>query len=568
MERPASPRFPIAAILIVAMAMIGCSSSTSNNSSANNSNAAATKSATAANAGATAPAAATTQAATAAAVKSSTPAAASAASPVSAASAVAANPTGVLRFAFGTNGGSNYDPHTAANPFVNTFLYPAYDGLIGLGADGKLVPRLAESFTFTDDGKTLELKLRKNVAFHDGAPFNGDAVKANLDRAKTNAKSTLKADLTVVDRVEVVDPLTVRLKLNAAGGSLPALLADRAGMMVSPNALNNTDLDIKPVGAGPYKVVDHQPGKVIAYERFDKYWDPSVQQLARIEIYMVLDPDTRLRSLRSGELDAAALNPDQIADSQKASLKLSTDPYAGAFILYLNMARSEFKNIKVRQALLMAIDRDGINKALQAGKCTPTAQVFPAGYWANDPNTKGDFYKYDPTAAKKLLADAGLQNGFSFTTVVINVPFYSAQAEAVQGQLAQIGVKMDVQTIEPAQLLAKFAIEKSVDSYFSTTGGFVDPAKTAAQLYLPNSTLNPGGYTSQRIVDLAAKGLEGTDQAQRAPSYQQLSRAAAEEGFHIPVCSGVNVTATTNKVQGVRSDFSGAYDFRNASIAK
>jgi peptide/nickel transport system substrate-binding protein len=94
--------------------------------------------------------------------------------------------------------------------------------------------------------------------------------------------------------------------------------------------------------------------------------------------------------------------------------------------------------------------------------------------------------------------------------VVINVPFYSAQAEAVQAQLAELGVKMEVQVVEPAQLIAKFAIEKSVDAYFSTTGGFIDPAKAVAQLYLPNSTLNPGGYTNPKIAELAAKGLEAT----------------------------------------------------------
>lgn len=504
---------------------------------------------------------------TAAPAASSTPTGATIGTPIPTA-AIDVDPNGVLKFAYGTNGGSNYDPHTATNPFVNTFLYPAYDSLIALGQDGKLQPQLAESFAFREDGKVLELKLRKNVVFQDGATFDADAVKANLDRAKNDPKSTLKADMTAVESVVVVDPSTVQLKLSAPAGSLPALLADRAGMMVSPKALGNSDLDLRPVGAGPYKVVDHQPGKVIVYEKFDKYWNPSVQKLARIELSMVLDPATRLRSLRSGEINVAALNADQIKEAEGANLKVTTDPYAGSFILYLNMARSEFKNQKVRQAVSMAIDRQGLNEALQAGKCPPTQQVFPAGYWANDPNVKADFYKFDPAAAKKLLADAGLPNGFSFTTVVINVPYFSAQAEAIQAQLAQIGVKVDVQTVEPAQLLSKFATEKSADSYFSTTGGFVDPAKTVAQLYLPNSTFNPGGYNNPKIVELAAKGLQGTDEASRKDAYQQLSKATVEDVMHVPVCSGVNVTAATTKVQVIRSNLTGAYALQYSAIAK
>jgi peptide/nickel transport system substrate-binding protein len=478
------------------------------------------------------------------------------------------NPSATLKFAYATNGGSNYDPHTAPNPFVNTFLYLAYDRLINLTPDGKFEPQLAESWEFKDNGKTLELKLRKGVEFHDAAPFNANAVKANIERAKTNAKSTLKADLTVVDSVVVLDDYTVQLKLNAPASSLPALLADRAGMMISPTALANTDLDLKPVGAGPFKVVSHDPGKMIAYEKFDKYWNPKDQRVARIEISMVLDPATRLRALRSGEIDSTSLNLDQLSEAEKAGLVVTTEPYTGAFILYLNMARSQFANLKVRQAMAQAIDRKGINDGLQAGKCPPTAQVFPAGYWANDPGVKGDLYKFDPTAAKKLLADAGFPSGFSFSTVVINVPFYSTQAEAIQAQLAQIGVKMDLQIIEPAQLLAKFAIEKSVDSYFSTTGGFIDPAKTVAQLYLPNSTLNPGAYANSKIVELAAKGLESTEQAQRQTFYQQLSKVAAEDVFHIPVCSGQSVTGSTNKVQNLRPNLAGAYDLRYASMAK
>ncbi len=482
--------------------------------------------------------------------------------------AVQTDPAATLKFAWGTNAGSNYDPHTAPNPFVNIFLFPAYDRLINLTPDGKLEPQLAESWTFKEAGKVLELKLRSGVTFHDGAKFNADAVKANFDRAKTDTKSTPKADLTQVDSVAVVDELTVRYTLNAAAGSLPALLADRAGMMISPTALKNTDLDLKPVGAGPYKVASHEPGKVIAYERFEGYWKKDEQRVARIEISMVLDPATRLRALRSGEIQATSLNPDQYKEAEGAKVTLATDPYVGSFILYLNTSRSEFDDVKVRQAIAKAVDRKGIAEALHAGRCEPTAQVFPAGYWANDPNTKGDYHKFSTTDAKKLLSDAGLPNGFSFTAVVINVPFYSAQAEAVQAQLAQIGVKMELQVVEPAQLLAKFAIEKSVDAYFSTTGGFIDPAKAVAQLYLPNSTLNPGGYNNPRVVELASKGLEGTDQAQRATSYQQLSRITAEEAVHVPVCSGQSITATNGKVVGLRPNQAGSYDLRYAAIAK
>jgi peptide/nickel transport system substrate-binding protein len=499
---------------------------------------------------------------------SATQAAATSAAGTATQAAAASDPNATLRLAFGTNGGSNYDPHTAPNQYVYTFLYPAYDRLIAQDESGKLVGQLAESFEFQDGGKALQLKLRKNVVFHDGASLTAEAVKANLDRAKNNPKSTVKADMAAVESVDAVDPSTVLIHFNAPSAAFPALLADRAGMMISPNALNNPDLDLKPVGAGPYKVVDHQPGKVIAYEKFDKYWDPSVQKVNRIEITMVLDPDTRLRSLRSGEIDATQLNADQIKDAEAAKLKITTDPIVGGFILYMNTSRAEFKNQKVRQAINMAIDRKGISEALHAGRCPVTSQIFPAGYWAASPDVKPDYFKHDTAAAKKLLEEAGLPNGFSFTTIVVNVPFYSAQAEAIQAQLQQIGVKMDVQIIEPAQLLARFATEKTADAYYSSTGGFIDPAKLVAQLYLPNSTFNPGGFTDPKITELATKGLESTDQTQRATAYQQLAKAVADDALHAPICSPQAVTATSTKVQNLKANAQGAYEFRGVSISK
>lgn len=495
---------------------------------------------------------------------STTAAATAAASPTQ----VASDPNATLHFAWSTDGGKNYDPHTAANPFVNTFLYPVYDRLINLTPAGKLEPQLAESWSFKNDGKVMELKLRRNVAFQDGAPFDADAVKANIDRALTNPKSTLKADAAVIDSVVVVDQYTVDVNLKSAAASLPALFSDRLGMMISPKAFNNPDLDLKPVGAGPYKVITDDPGKLVTYEKFDKYWNPTVQRVAKIELSIVLDPATRLRALRSGQLDATNLNPDQIKEAKDGSVTVTTVPYAGAFILYLNMSRPNLSNVQVRKAMSMAIDRKGIGDSLQSGQCPASDQVFPAGSFANDPAVKGDFYKFDTAAAKKLLSDAGLANGFTFTSVVINVPFYARQAEAVQAQLAEIGIKMDLREIEPAQLLSQFAIDKSVDSYFSTTGGFVDPAKTVAQLYLPNSTLNPGAFADPKIVDLAAKGLQATDEATRAPIYQQISKETVDQVFHIPVCNGETVTGTSLKVQGLVPNIAGAYDLTYASLIK
>jgi peptide/nickel transport system substrate-binding protein len=481
----------------------------------------------------------------------------------------ATDPNATLTFAFSTDASSNYDPHAATNQFVNTYLYPVYDRLINFTPDAKLEPMLAESWSFGDGGKSMTLKLRKNVTFHDGAAFNADAVVGNIDRAKNYAKSTVKPDLASVDNAVAVDQYTVKLNLNGPAGSLPALLADRAGIMVSPTALKNTDLDLHPVGAGPFKVSDVQPGKQMTYTKFDKYWNPSAQRVAKIVVPIMIDTNARIRALRDGSIQAAPMTPDVLDQvSSSKDIKVQADNTLSTFLLYLNLSRPGLNNVKARQALSYAIDRQTIAKGLHGGYCTPTAQIFPATYWASDPKTAANLYPFDTVKAKQMLTEAGVPNGFAFTTSVINVPFYSSQAEAIQAQLAKIGVTMKVQALEPAQLLSSFQTSKTADAYFSQWPGSVDPAKTVAALYTPRSLFNPGGYTDEVVVKEASEGLAATDQAQRAPHYQAISKEVATQMLSIPVCSAKTLSGVGSKVRNLKVNPAGAYDLTYAQVIK
>lgn len=480
----------------------------------------------------------------------------------------ATDPNGTLNFGFSTDASSNYDPQAATNQFVNTYLYPVYDRLINFTPDGKFEPMLADSWTFQDAGKSLVMKLHKGVVFHDGAAFDAAAVVANIDRAKNYAKSTVKVDLASVDSATAVDQYTVKLNLNGPSGSLPALLADRAGMMISPNALKNTDLDLKPVGSGPYKA-DVAPGKTITYTKFDKYWNPSKQLVGKIVISIIIDSNARVTALRDGTLDAASLTPDLLDQvGQAKNLSVQADTTLQTYNMYLNLSRPGLNNVAVRQALSYAIDRATIAKTLHAGYCTPVAQIFPTGYWANDPKTAATAYGYDVTKAKALLATAGLANGFSFTTSVIAVPFYSTQAEAIQAQLAKVGVTMKVQALAPALLLASFQTTKTADAYYSLWPGAVDPAKTVASLYQPKSLFNPGGYTDDKVVSEAAAGLGGTDQASRAPHYQAISKEISDQVLSIPICSAKSLSGVDQRVRNLKVNPAGAYDLTYAQVVK
>ena len=480
-----------------------------------------------------------------------------------------ADPTATLRFSFGTDASKNYDPATAANQFVNTFLLPAYDRLFDIDAKGTVTPMLAESSEVSDGGRTLMLTLRQGVVFHDGTPFDAAAVKANIERGKTAERSALKPELAAVVGVDVIDPRTVAIRLSAPTASLPALLADRAGMMVSPAAFAKPDLDLMPVGAGPYRVVSDQPGARVVYEKFDKYWNPDLTKDAvqRIELSVQLNPETRMRSVAAGEIDATSINPDQYAAAAASGGQVLVNPGTGAFLVYLNMTRNPaLAKPEVREALSMAIDRAGIAAAILGGQCTASPQIFPAGYWAAD--TQLPPAKFDTAAAKQKLADAGFPNGFPMTMTVVNVAPYSAVAEAVANQFGQIGVPVQLQVAEPAQVISSFTGQKSVDSYVSQWPGAVDPARTVASLYLKGGTFNPGGTVDEQIAQLAERGLAATPGPDREQVYRQISARAVDQHLQLPICNTSSLLMATGSVRSVQSTIAGAVDLRAVEIAK
>src|SRR5690606_21746166 len=182
-------------------------------------------------------------------------------------------------------------------------LFLTYDRLVHITPDVQPIPGLATDWEFAEDGSYLEMNLRKGVTFHDGEPFNAQAVRANIERAKTVENSAVASELEVVESVKVIDPATVRFMLTGAAASLPLTLSDRAGVMISPKAFDDPDLDQQPVGAGMFKVTDYKPNDHITYERYEKYWDPDAVRVAKNEQLIQPNSVARLYANRTGQVD-------------------------------------------------------------------------------------------------------------------------------------------------------------------------------------------------------------------------------------------------------------------------
>jgi peptide/nickel transport system substrate-binding protein len=480
------------------------------------------------------------------------------------------DPDAVFRYMAGTPANSIYDPHTATSPFVNVFLYPAYDRLVWMNPDGDLEPMLATEWSFSEDFTVLDMKLREGAVFHDGEPFNAEAVKANIERGKNLPTSTVKADLANVESVEVVGEYEVRLNLSAPTGALPIFFSDRAGMMVSPAAFENADLALRPVGAGSFKIVSHEPGSLITFERFEEYWDPERPRVGTLEIHMQLDATTRLNALRSGQVDATVLDPgsDQAKAAEDAGKKLVTEFSTFMWGININKVRNPaLGDPDVRRAISQAIDRQGISDALLGGVCVPTYQAFPEAWWPHNPEVGKDYYSYDPEQSEALLSGAGYGPGdVKIEIAVANVPTYVTLLETIQAQLLQVGVELTPVVLEPAQLFVRLG-EQSVDGYFGPIGAGIDPAKTVNTFYTPTAVMNPGGYEVPEIMELAAQGQLSDDPEERKAAYQEVAKIVVDETLQIHLCHPPLMLAMDQEIDGLRPNIiPSAEDFRDTAV--
>ena len=472
------------------------------------------------------------------------------------------NAEGTLRVAY-TVGPSRWDPHKATSSFDNTSLFITYDRLIHQSPAAEAVPGLAESWDFADDGSYLQLDLRDGVTFHDGEPFDAEAVKANIERAQTVEGSAVAPELAVIESVEVIDDSTVQLMLNGPGASLPLVLSDRAGMMISPAAFENSDLGNQPVGAGMYTVTEYRQDDLIVYEAYDDYWDPDAVGAARIEYSIMPDSNTRLNAIRTGQLDWTLLDPQQIADAESAGLTVTPTPSLSYLHLQLNRAFEPFADIDVRKAMNHAIDRQAIVDAVLLGYGDLNQQSFPEWYFGFDPDTGTETYPFDPEVAKSLLADAGYEGGFEFEVIVPTIPIYQQLYQAMQPMLSEVGITMTLRSVPGEQVADLFYAQEEAEAIISPWGGRPDPSQTLYLLFTPDGFSNPGDGTTDAFMELFPQTLMVGDRegALRAASAQIVVDAMDVVMYYpqTPYVYGENVV-------GFEQWFSGKPEFRGMGV--
>jgi ABC-type transport system substrate-binding protein len=442
------------------------------------------------------------------------------------------------------------DPAAGNSGFDHIYLYPMFDTLVNWTEETlEAIPGLATSWEYPDP-QTLVFTLNEGVTFHDGTPFNAEAVKANIERSKTWEKSNIKGDLATIDTVEVVSEYVVQLNLNSADSALPLILSDRAGMMVSPTAweADPDGFGSKPVGTGPFIFREFRTGELVAMDRWADYWGQPAN-LDAIEFSIIIDRDTGINAVVSGEQDFTFNIPPNQLPRVQAQQNLVVDLSPGLFHyqFYVNLGRPPFDDVRVREAMAIAIDRDGFVAATQEGTGEVAWGALPSSHWAYAKALEPTF-AYDPERAKQLLAEAGYANGLTIEVVSWTDDPSVRRAEVLQAQFAAVGITMNVVTTEVPQATASFFNDKRYDAYLAAWTGRPDPSLTYALVFSKNGYFNTAGVETPGLEDAIAASRSVADQTERAKAFLEAERIVSENVLYIPVAYPPDFSLYSNKV--------------------
>ncbi|WP_166741801.1 ABC transporter substrate-binding protein [Cumulibacter soli] len=463
---------------------------------------------------------------------------------------------------------TNWDPISSTNGADINFYEPVYDRLLREDLDGQIEPMLAVDYQPSADGKTLTLTLREGLTFSDGTPFDADAVKFNLDRSRGEG-SALSGELYQIESVDVADELTVTITVSGAVGPLVTALANRGGIMVSPAAVSSGTLTDEPAGIGPYVASEIITGTSVDFELTDGYWDPEAQRVATMTYHFMADDQTRINALKSGELDGAYINAEQIDTMSTSGFVPIVAPSSQFIYLLVNAGKAPYDNPEVRKALNMAIDREAISQGLYDGYCTPQIQPFPSsspGY--SDKVGDGlDVLGYDPEQAKQILEDEGVSS-LELSTVTPNVTIYTKLGEVIQDELADVNIDVTLVPMPSNQIVHELTETQSVDSLATILTGINDPDVINSRYISPTALFNVGDVEYPDLLTYGAEGAGSLDPAERKASYEKYMDAWVANPPHlIPICMIHQATAVAPNVSGVSQRANGYPDLRGVAVS-
>ncbi|MBP7960905.1 MAG: hypothetical protein KBG20_01665 [Caldilineaceae bacterium] len=425
------------------------------------------------------------------------------------------------------------DPHkqTAFSSF--RLLELIYDSLLGLDANLEIVPRLAESWTWSDDGTALTMQLRSDVKFHNGDVMTSADVKFSYERIlNEETGSAARSYFTDITSIEAPDATTVVFNLTRPNVSILAAMTNPNSAILDANVVATEDPASVTIGTGPFKLVDWQPDQVTILAANTDYWLPGLPKIDGMEIRILPDEGSILAGLRAGTIDWALVNDPKVAvraAGGENELTIFRTPALAYHVLQLNSSRAPFDDVRVRQAISCAINRQEVLDTASLGEGQVTGPATSPFY--QTPLDNLFCYQKDIEKAKQLLADAGMSTGISFKIMAAadEPPTAVNEAQSIQAQLAEIGIETEIETLELGVYVDRW-LKADFDAVVALNGGNPDPDIMFYRYWHSTGNLNTvAAYNSPELDALLDQGKITTDLAERKAIYAQVQTTLAEE---------------------------------------
>jgi peptide/nickel transport system substrate-binding protein len=459
------------------------------------------------------------------------------------------------------------DPSTSTTLLGREVFTSICEKLYDIDANAKLVPQLASALPdVSGDGRTVTVKLRDGVKFNDGTAFDAAAVKKSLDRHRTLKKSARVADLSAVRSVDVVDPSTVKISLSRPFTPLTAQLADRAGMIMSPKALDSEgdDFGANPVCVGPFKFASRTSGNQIVVERSPDYYDASKVKLDKVVYKIIVDPNVRAANLKSGDVQAAEeLATTTVSGVQSdPNLRVVSGGGLGNYGIQVNIGNVNGstekpgkvstplgKSPQLRQAFELSLDRTAINKAVYSGLDQPDCSPLPPNSPYRDKAVTCP--ARDVAQAKRLVAASGVKTPVPVTLTVPNDATNERLGQVVQQMAKETGFDVKVSPIDFATGLEQGAAGK-FDAMATGWSGRIDPDGDLSGLITTGGTNNFAGMSDPGIDDPIKQAAAIQDPAQRTQLYSKAIQRSAELRGMIYLFHNLYYLGMRKDVAGIR----------------
>jgi peptide/nickel transport system substrate-binding protein len=436
-----------------------------------------------------------------------------------------------------------FSPVTTFNPAgsqtaQSAYLYPAYDTLTRQTNDLTVVPALATGWTRPDD-VTWEFTLRDDVVFHDGAAFNAQVAVDNFNYHASFQGNPNAATWSNMVEARVVDDTTFQVEFASPNPSFPLEMSMVMGMMISPNFLDGSDLTRNPQGSGPWiwSEEESEAGVTEVYNLNPEHWNPADQGVEQVTVTLVADNNARMNALLTGEADIMATTRDaQLQTGLDAGMMQISVPNYFPYVFIIDRegdSNPALADIRVRQAILKAMDLEAYNDSIHAGKGDGASGIFPPAFGEfHDPALSAS--TYDPEGARALLAEAGYGDGLTINMPMM--PAISPHMDIIVQMLGAVGITVEIDQINNGELGPRFRSGQSALTWNRAL--LVHPAKDLGFWIGENAPMNPFNLTDTNdLYDKLQEALSSDSDTAKA-LYSEITQGLIDMGALIPLGHG------------------------------